>query len=219
MSESRCHSSVLLLVAGPAGSGKTTLCERLRREYPGIQQVVTTTTRAPRPGEVHGRDYYFFSLEEFDAALAEDRFYEHALVHGRRYGVLKSEIDSKLEAGNNLLLNVDVQGAEAFRQSAKSSEILRKSLVTVFIMPASLEQLRERLQGRGTDDEEEIARRLAVAESEMTHAVHFHHVIRSNTREEDYARLRAIYDEARLVRKGEIGAGQGEGFTNNRLLP
>lgn len=194
LSRAKCADrGLLLIVSGPAGSGKTTLCERMLAEVPGMKRVITSTTRAPRPGEEHGRDYYFFSVEEFLRRLNAGEFYEHALVHGRYYGTLKAEIDEKLKAGQDLLLNIDVQGAASFREAAKTNEALAGSLVTVFIQPKSLDQLRERLGGRGSDDEEEIARRLRTAEQEILQASAYDHVIVSGTRDEDFASLLAIY--------------------------
>jgi len=107
---------IIILISGPAGIGKTTVCESLLAEFsPGLERVVTATTRAPREGELDGVDYHFLSTEEFGQKVLANEFYEHALVHARRYGTLKSEIRRRLEMGVDLLLNVDVQGFEAFR--------------------------------------------------------------------------------------------------------
>lgn len=183
--------AILLLISGPAGSGKTTLCDRLQLDYP-VKRVVTATTRTPRPGEVDGVDYFFLSPEAFEAGIAKGEFYEHALVHGRHYGVLKREIDSRLDAGQDLLLNVDVQGAASFRQAAAENPALAERFVSVFI-ELSHETIRARLLGRGTDDEAEIERRLKSAVMELEEAKHFHHRIESGSKEEDYAALKAIY--------------------------
>lgn len=187
------RTGLLLIVSGPAGSGKTTLCDRMLTEVPGVERVITSTTRSPRAGEEHGRDYYFFPMEEFIRRRDAGEFYEYALVHGRYYGTLKSEIDGKLKARRDLLLNIDVQGAASFREAAKENAVLAESLVTVFIQPESLDQLRERLGGRGSDDAEEIARRLRTAEQELLQASTYDHVIVSGTRDEDYAALLEIY--------------------------
>ncbi|WOO43226.1 guanylate kinase [Rubellicoccus peritrichatus] len=185
--------SVLLLVSGPAGSGKTTLCDRLRGTYPDIQRVITATTRSPRTGEVDGQDYFFLTDKSFKDKIAQEAFYEHALVHGKHYGVLKEEIDSRLDAGVDLLLNIDVQGAESFRNATKHNPELARRMVSVFILPQSISQLSERLFDRDSDDKEEIERRLIVAEKEMREADQFDHRILSGTRDEDFAALQKIY--------------------------
>jgi len=189
-------NAVLLLISGPAGSGKTTLCERLHAACPDLERVVTATTRAPRDGEKDGRDYFFLTNKEFEERLAQGDFYEHARVHGRLYGVLKEEIDHRLDAGVDLLLNVDVQGAASFRQAAQENPRLAKRLVTVFIEPQSIAQLKERLSGRG-ENEEEIERRLQSAQAELPQTVHFDHRIVSTTKEADFAALEAIYRQAK----------------------
>lgn len=192
------NHAILMLIAGPAGSGKTTLCDRLMAAHPGVRRVVTATTRDPRPGEQNGVDYHFLSPEAFEAGIARGDFYEHARVHGRHYGVLKREIDGKLAAGHDLLLNVDVQGAASFRQAAAENADLAQRLVTVFI-ELTFEQIRERLLGRGTDDEAEIARRLKSAEAELREAPLFQHRIQSVSKDADYAALRQIYLAAKKI--------------------
>lgn len=184
--------AVLLLIAGPAGSGKTTLCDRLMAEFANVKRVVTATTRAPREGEQNGLDYFFLSPEAFEAGIARGEFYEHALVHGRHYGVLKREIDRRLDAGEDLLLNIDVQGAASFRKAAGENPILAERLVTVFI-ELSHEAIRQRLRERGTDDASEIERRIVSAEKELVEAPQFQYRIRSGSKAEDYATLRDIY--------------------------
>ena len=186
--------SFLLIVSGPAGSGKTTVCEALLREFgPGLQRAVTATSRAPRGKEKDGVDYHFFSPEAFEEAIRQGRFFEHARVHGRHYGVLKEEVLGKLEARVDLLLNIDVQGAATFRQAEREEARLRGRVVSVFLMPDSLDQLRGRLRGRGQDGDEEIERRLRTALEEVRCASAYDYVVRSGTREADYDRLRAVY--------------------------
>jgi len=186
-------SGILLIVSGPAGSGKTTVCERMLAEVPGLKRVVTSTTRPPRAGEQHRIDYYFFDHATFDEKVAAGEFYEWAHVHTNRYGTLKSEIQDKLAAGTDLLLNIDVQGAATFRQAGREDPLLRGKVVTVFIMPPSIEEIENRLHGQSTDDEAEIQRRLRVARREIEERQHYEHCILSGTRDEDFAALHQIY--------------------------
>jgi guanylate kinase len=181
---------IILIISGPAGSGKTTLCDQLLAEFPHwIQRVVTTTSRQPRPGEREGVDYHFLPEAEFERRIQAGGFIEWARVHGRLYGSQKAHLLELLQGGRDLVLNIDVQGARTFRDNA----VLPGRLHTVFIQPASLEQIRQRLRGRGADDAAEIARRLRTAEAEIAAAGDFDHQILSGSREADYAALRDLY--------------------------
>ena len=188
---------VLMIIAGPAGTGKTTLAARIVAEVSGVEKVITVTTRPSRPGEVDGKDYHFFTEEQFDRSLAQGEFLEWARVHGRfRYGTLRRSVHEKLAAGINLVMNVDVQGVRSINEVAKSDPMIRSALVTVFVKPPTMEELRKRLIGRGHDDEEEIARRLKSAEEEMRSIDIFDEVIVSGSRREDFARVLAIWEAA-----------------------
>lgn len=185
---------VLLVLAGPAGSGKTTLCERMVAEVPRFSRVVTSTTREPRPGEVNGRDYHFFTAEEFDQRLAADAFLEWALVHRKhRYGTLASSVLDPLAAGQSLIINVDVQGVENFRGAAKNNPLLARHLATVYV-DVPIDELRVRLTGRG-DSEAEIERRMVTAEKEQQERDKFDHVITSSTKAADFQALVEIWRE------------------------
>lgn len=186
-------SGLLLIVSGPAGSGKTTVCERMLAENLNIERVVTTTTRAPREGERHKIDYYFFDHDTFEAKVQAGEFYEYANVHSNRYGTLKCEIQDKLAAGKDLLLNIDVQGAATFRDAGREDPLLRGKVVTVFIMPPNMDELESRLRHRSTDDEDEIRRRLRVASDEIKQRELYDHCILSGTRYEDFEALHKIY--------------------------
>jgi|TARA_B110000495_G_C22902142_1_gene526483 guanylate kinase len=190
---------IILLVSGPAGIGKTTVCESLLAEFsPGLARAVTATTRAPREGEQDGLDYHFLSTEEFDQKVLANEFYEHALVHGRRYGTLKSEIRKRLEMGADLLLNVDVQGFEAFRKASETDSYLAGKLLTVFLMPPDLKELRLRLSKRGTDSEEEIDRRMATARAEVARNGEYDYCVNSKSMGYDLSCIRKIYLDAKV---------------------
>lgn len=181
-----------MVLAGPAGSGKTTLCERMVAEAPDFSRVVTSTTREPRPGEVNGRDYHFFSSDEFDRRVAADEFLEWAWVHRKnRYGTLASSVLDPLTAGRSLIINVDVQGVENFRNAAAANPLLASHLCTIYI-DVPIPELRVRLAGRG-DSEAEIERRMITAEKEQQERDKFDHVITSASKEADFAALFAIW--------------------------
>ncbi len=186
--------ALLVILAGPAGSGKSTLCERIVRECPGFERVITSTTRAPRPGEVNGRDYHFFSEDEFDRLVAAGAFLEWARVHGhsRRYGTLRRSIDEKLSARIDLCMNVDVQGVASIQRVAAGDPVLTRRLVTVFLMPPDLDELRRRLRGRAQDDDAEIERRMETARREMEQWANYDFCLRSRSRDEDFDTIRAI---------------------------
>lgn len=187
-------SPVLLVLAGPAGSGKTTLCERMVAETPGFSRVVTSTTREPRPGEENGVHYHFFSAEEFDRRVTAGAFLEWAWVHRQnRYGTLASSVLDPLAAGRSLIINVDVQGVENFRAAARRHALLARHMGTVYI-DVPIDELRVRLEGRG-ETEAEIERRMITAEQEQQERDKFDFVITSSTKEADFAALRKIWRE------------------------
>ena len=191
---------VLLVIAGPAGSGKSTLCDRLVRERPEFSRVVTTTTRPPRTGEINGVHYHFFSPAEFRRRLAAGEFLEWAQVHGdhedRLYGTLKSSVFQPLAAGQSLIMSIDVQGVESLRRVASTETRLQRAMSTIFIV-VDRERLVARMRARAMDHEDEIARRMATAEAELREAAKFDFVIESHTREDDFARLLEIVEKAR----------------------
>jgi len=193
---------VLLVLAGPAGSGKTTLCERMVAEVPGFERIVTTTTRSPRPGEVNGVHYHFLTAETFDAKVAAGEFLEWAWVHktGNRYGTLASSVLDPLAAGRSLIINVDVQGVESFRKAALANPLLAKRMGTVFINVA-IPELRTRLTGRGESDAE-IAHRMETAERELLEIGKFDFVVDSSNREDDFAELLAIWRKVQARAQG-----------------
>lgn len=187
---------VLLILAGPAGVGKSTLCDRLVREVPGFERVITATTRPPRPNEQDGRDYHFLSEAEFDARLAAGEFLEWAWVHRKyRYGTPRSSVLDRLPHAS-LVMNLDVQGVRSIRAAAEKIPALKARLVTVFVAPDSLDVLRERLQGRGPVTPEELERRLQSAVLEIGERNSYDFVIHSGTKEQDFRALLDFWDQA-----------------------
>ena len=192
------HSTPLLLViAGPAGSGKSTLCDRLVAANIGLSRIITTTTRNPRPGEINGVHYHFLNRADFEAKVAKGEFIEWAQVHGERcYGTLAASVLDPLVRGESLVVNIDVQGVASLREAAQRYPLLERSLATVFIM-VDHDQLKIRIRNRGQDDEAEIARRMKTAEVEIKEAAKFEYQINSGARDEDYQELLDIIDKAR----------------------
>lgn len=188
--------TALLILAGPAGVGKSTLCDRLVREVAGFERVVTATTRPPRPNEVHARDYHFLSEAEFDQKLVAGDFLEWACVHQRfRYGTLKSAVLDRLPH-TSLVMNIDVQGVRSIRAAAESLPLLKGRLITMFVAPDSIDVLRERLQGRGAVSPEELARRMQSAEHEIAERNSYDYVIHSSTKEQDFRALLDYWTQA-----------------------
>ena len=193
-------SSVLLVIAGPAGSGKSTLCDRLVAEVPEFTRVVTTTTRPPRDGEINGVHYHFFTPDEFRRRVAEAEFLEWAQVHGdnpfRLYGTLKSSVLDPLLAGQSLVMSIDVQGVNSLRRLADTDANLRRAMSTVFIR-VERDRLIARMRARAKDHEDEIERRMATAEAELREAPKFDFIIDSHTRDEDFTALLEIVAKAK----------------------
>ena len=175
----------VFVITGPSGVGKGTLIRGLMQRVPQLELSVSATTRAPRPGERDGVDYHFLSPERFDELLAEGRFVEHADYAGRRYGTLRAELEERTRRGIPVVLEIEVQGARQVRAAMPEA-------VQVFIAPPSLEVLRERLRGRGTDDEREVDRRLAVAEQELAAQPAFEYVVLNEDLEQALDALTAI---------------------------
>lgn len=186
---------MLLVVSGPSGSGKTTLCRRLA-DSGEVRYSISCTTRQPRPGELDGRDYHFLTHAEFERRFAAGDFLEHAEVHGNFYGSLKSEVLTHLAAGVDVVMDIDVQGAEQVRHCPDPE--IRRAFVDLFVMPPSEQELRSRLSGRGTDSKNVIDLRMANALDEMKHWREYTYVLLSSTREEDYARFLALVTAERL---------------------
>jgi len=192
---------LLILISAPSGGGKTTLCQQLLATNPNVTRVVTCTTRPPREGERDGVDYYFIDAATFHKRVQAGEFLEHATVYGHRYGSTKSEVLARLRQGRDVLLSVDVQGVAAIRSQAAEDTELKRALITVFLTPASIAILEQRLRKRGTDPEEDVQKRLSVAREEIAKWKQCDYLIISTTIAEDLRRMQAIL-EAEKMRQG-----------------
>jgi guanylate kinase len=170
MTKSGHHHPNLFVVAAPSGGGKTSLVKALLERDGNVRLSVSHTTREPRPGETDGVHYHFVDEPTFLRLIDEGAFLEHAKVFGSRYGTTRQAVERELEEGFDVLLDIDWQGARQIRQQADAC-------VTVFILPPSLDALRERLRARGQDSEQEIERRMRQARSEISHCNEFDHVL------------------------------------------
>lgn len=174
----------LFIISGPSGVGKGTIAQRLLQDM-DITFSVSMTTRAPRPGEVDGKDYIFATDEEFDRTIEKDGFLEYAGNFGNRYGTPKAPILEKLNAGQDVLLDIDIQGAINVKKTYPKG-------VFIFILPPSMAELRKRITGRGTETPESLARRLGKAMEEISYIDKYDYCIVNGELEEAIARAKAI---------------------------
>jgi len=182
----------LFIVSAPSGAGKSSLTAKLLEEDKNIHMSVSYTTRAPRPGEMDGRDYHFVDKTRFMAMLQRGEFLESAEVHGNHYGTSEAWIRAQRAAGRDVLLEIDWQGAQQVRR-------IFSDTIGIFILPPSIAELELRMRRRGQDSEEVVRRRMAVAADEMSHAAEFEYVIINNDFDEARRDLVAVVRASRLV--------------------
>lgn len=192
MTEAKQYSGRLFLVTAPSGAGKSSLVNALLKIEPDIKLSISHTTRAPRPGEENGREYHFVTVEEFEAMKDRGEFLESALVHGNYYGTSRVWIEEQMKIGNDVLLEIDWQGARQVRERFAGT-------VGIFILPPSIEALEWRLHHRGTDSEQTITRRLLGAGAEMAHAPEFEYVIINEDFDVALSQMRAVVIASRLA--------------------
>jgi guanylate kinase len=197
MIDSGSRRGRLFVIAAPSGAGKTSLVRALMERAPRLRFSISVTTRRQRPNEVHGRDYFFVSTDEFERMVAAGAFLEHARVFDNHYGTPRRQVEESLAAGQDLILEIDWQGAAQIRAALPEC-------ISVFILPPSRAELEQRLRGRGTDPEDVIRRRLADAAADMAHWRDFDFVVVNDDFDAALAELQAIVD------------GRGEASRRNR---
>ena len=164
------RKGLLILISGPSGTGKGTVCDLLRQKHPEISYSISATTRQPRPGEQDGVNYYFYTKEKFQEMIDQGQLLEWAEVYGNFYGTPKQKVLDRLEAGEDILLEIDTQGA------LNVMKVMPEGLF-IFLLPPSLEELAARLKGRGTETEESLHRRLGAAVDEIKLATKYRYVV------------------------------------------
>jgi len=182
---------ILYVIAGPSGSGKGTLLKRLTQRVPNLFYSVSATTRLKRPGEVDGIDYYFISDTEFKRFIEQNKFLEWASLYGYRYGTLKKTVLNQLDAGKDVILEIDIQGARQIRDN------LQEKAIYIFILPPDISELERRLSLRNTETADELRTRLDVAKGEIEAADEFDYQIVNNEIDESVTQLAAIISKHR----------------------
>lgn len=181
-----CHrQGILYVISAPSGAGKTSICREIRRRCPDLHQSISYTTRPMRHGEQAGVDYHFVTVETFQGMVSEGAFAEWAEVHGNRYGTAQAALKQAAAAGADILLDIDIQGAAQLRKSGLDG-------VFIFILPPDMNELHNRLDGRNTDDDQVIARRMSNAAGEIAEAVQFDYLVINDVLERAVETVRAI---------------------------
>ncbi len=190
---------LLFVLSSPSGAGKSTISRKLLADDPGLNMSVSATTRPPRPGEVDGKDYHFVDLERFREMTAASQFLEWAHVFDHRYGTPRAPVETMLEAGQDVLFDIDWQGAQQLYQIAGGD------VVRVFILPPSMTELERRLRGRRTDSDEVIERRMTRAHGEISHWDGYDYVLVNDDADACFAKVRTILHAERLKRSRQTG--------------
>ncbi len=190
---------LMLVLSSPSGAGKTTISRALLRDEDDLAMSVSVTTRTPRPGEEHGKDYYFVSEAEYHGMVAGNKLLEHAKVFDNYYGTPREHVESELAAGRDVMFDIDWQGTQQLKASA------RGDLVSVFILPPSIKELERRLRGRAQDSEEVMGKRMARAADEMSHWPEYDYVVVNQAVDESIAQVKAILTAERLRRDRQTG--------------
>jgi guanylate kinase len=187
----------LYIISAPSGAGKTSLVNKLIQLDSHIVVSISSTTRPIRPGEEHGVNYYFLDTATFEQKIIDDDFLEHAKVFDNFYGTSKSVVETQLSKGKDVILEIDWQGAQQVRS-------IMPNAISIFILPPSLAELQRRLSGRGTDSDEVIARRMADAQSEISHYHEFDYIVINNVFDIALEELHSVFSAGRLTRINQL---------------
>ena len=190
MTQKPSRKGLMLILSSPSGAGKTTLTRRLLKEYNDITMSVSATTRKPREGEVDGQDYYFVTHDIFNEMVDNDQMLEHATVFDNLYGTPREPVNAALNAGNDIIFDIDWQGAQQISG--------KEGVVRIFILPPSITELRSRLKSRGQDDEDVISKRMSEAKNEISHWEAYNYVLINDNFEETYQNRKNILKAERL---------------------
>ena len=203
MAQLPSRRGLLLILSSPSGAGKSTLARRLMEWDPSLRFSVSATTRAPRPGEADGREYYFKSRADFEAMVAAGEMLEHAEVFGNFYGSPKGPVEAAMTEGRDTLFDIDWQGGQQIRNSS-----LGRDVVSVFVLPPSIAELERRLRGRAQDSDEVIAGRMAKSQSEISHWAEYDYVIVNNDIDMAFNDLLTILQAERMRRDRQPGMAE-----------
>ena len=196
----KVRKGAMFIIEAPSGTGKGTVAKEILKSDPNIKFSVSVTTRAPREGEVEGVDYYFVTDEQYDEFLAKDAFYEYVdSQYGARYGTLRSEVDSFINVGQDVLFDMDWAGSRQMKKKAG------KDVVTIYLLPPSIKELRRRLENRGTDSKEVIEKRMGIILDKISHWDEFDYVIVNVSLEETVRKIQRIISGERMKRVRQVG--------------
>ncbi len=203
MAQGSIRRGLLLILSSPSGAGKSTLARRLMDWDPSLRFSVSATTRAPRPGEVDGREYYFRTRSAFEAMVAAGEMLEHAEVFGNLYGSPRGPVEAAMAEGRDTLFDIDWQGGQQIKNSA-----LGRDVVSVFVLPPSIAELERRLRGRAQDSDEVIAGRMAKSQAEISHWAEYDYVLVNDDLERTFNDLLTILQAERMRRDRQPGLSE-----------
>jgi len=199
---SKINRGLVLIVSSPSGAGKTTICKKLIQDIENFSLSVSVTTRLKRQNEIDGKDYFFKSDEEFDKMVEEEKFLEHARVFGYSYGTLKSEINSKITNGINVIVDIDWQGTRQIEMH------IPDDIVKIFILPPSIKELEKRLGARATETQDSFKKRMSEARKEISHYNEYDFIIINDDVQESVNKIKLILNSESLRRHRQVGLSE-----------
>ena len=199
---SKINRGLVLIVSSPSGAGKTTICKKLIQDIENLSLSVSVTTRLKRQNEIDGKDYFFKSDEEFDKMVKQEKFLEHARVFGYSYGTLKSDINSKITNGINVIVDIDWQGTRQIE------EHIPDDIVKIFILPPSIKELEKRLGARATESQDSFKKRMSEARKEISHYNEYDFIIINEDVQESVNKIKSILKSESLRRHRQVGLSE-----------